>query len=321
MSFRSCLFALLLVPAFAGAQNILDARTANVLPLWKKGDRFAYTVTTTEKSYEKGVLDESKSSSFKLTFTVLDTNGGLRMEQRISDFKVVENTKGQPMEKEEKALLDRVMSMYSATPVIFTCDRDGNVQALENTEQVVQGTQNYVNDVMKMIPNDTLRALLAGFLEGLMTPEIVADQALEHAHTMHMLHGGGYTVAERIDQEVELPNVLGGDPIPGRYTAVMNTMDARTGKATFTVTVTLDPAQLQAALKSYIAKLVEATGEKLDAASEREISEAFRSMKLTETYNVSMNLNGANVTKLTYKQEVLAGPSRQVEEQNYQLLP
>lgn len=321
MSFRSVTLALLLAPAFTFAQNILDARTANVLPLWKKGDRFAYTVTTSEKSYEKGILDETKSASLKLTFTVLDTTGGLRMEQRMSDFKVVENKKTEPMGKEEKALMDRMMAMYSAVPVIYSCDRDGIVGALENTDQVVKGTQTFLGDVMKMVPDDTVRAVMTAVIEGLVTPEAVSGSALEHAQTLHMLHGGGYTVAERVHADVELPNALGGDPLPGKYTVVMNTLDQRTGKGTFIVTVTIDPAKLQEALKGYIAKLAEAAGEKLDAATEREISEIFRSMKLTETYNITVDLNGANVTKLTYKQEVTAGPSRQVEEQTYTLLP
>ncbi len=321
MRLRYFLIIALVLPILATAQNIIDSRTANVLPLWKKGDRFAYKVTKTERHFNKGTLQELTSSSFHLTFTVKDTTGGLRIDQRMGDFKLLEHTKEEPMTKEEQAMAERMLAMYSAVPVIFTCSRDGSVEALENTEAVVSGTKSFLGEVMGTIPDADTRSLMTTMMDQLITPEAISTSALEYAQNLHMLHGGGYTVAERMSQDIELPNLLGGDPIPGKLTVVMNSLDPTSKRAIFTITMQVDNVKLQTLVKDLVAKFAAAAGKKLDAKTEREMSDAFRNMKMTDTYNITMDLGGANVTQMSYKREVSVGPTRQLTMQEYQLLP
>ncbi len=321
MRLRFSLIIALALPLLSAAQNIIDSRTANVLPLWKKGDRFAYKVTKTERNFNKGSLQELTSSSFRLTFTVADTTGGLRMEQRMGDFKLLEHTTEEPMTKEEQAMADRMLAMYSSVPVIYSCSRDGSVQALENTEAVVSGTKAFLGEVMGTIPDAETRNLMTTMMDQLLTPEAISTSALEYAQNLHLLHGGGYTVAERVNQEIALPNMLGGDPIPGKLMVVMNSLEATSKRAVFTITMQVDNAKLQTLVKDLVAKVAASSGTTLDAKTEREMSEAFRTMKMTDTYNITMDLGGANVSQMSYKREVSVGPTRQLAVQEYQLLP
>lgn len=320
---RALVLWLFALPLLVNGQNIIDNRTANVLPLWKKGDRFTYQVKKTEQKIKNAVVSESGEVHYKVTYTVLDTVGGqFLMEQRLSDFKLVASKKDAEMSQEERAIADRMLSMFEDVPMKYSCTLDGTELTLVNVDEVLQMTRSALETLSSSFPDEENKAAFNSLIDAILTPEAMSTSALENAENLHTLFGGGYVVGERLKQDVELPNLLGGDPLPGKLELVMNTLDQRTGLGTFMMTLQVDGAKLAAMATDMVKKMADALevqGE-MSPADKRELDEVFRSMRINDTVKTTVDLNVAIVTVLSYKREVTMKGHRNVESTEYKLI-
>jgi hypothetical protein len=206
--------------------------------------------------------------------------------------------------------------------VLYQTDDIGNVTELLNEAEVQQQTQKVMDEVLDLVTEPEARSAMEKLLDMIMTPEVIAEGALEDAYRLHYAFGGEYKLGEKLRGEVEIPNPLGDEPLPGHVTMTMNTLDAAKEVATFTMELKIDPEKLEAAVEKVITALIAASDADGEFTKEYadEMRKMLREMKWTETMNITVDLKGAVVTTLVNKEETTVAGQREVETFEYRLV-
>ena len=281
MSFAPSLFLLLTLMAAAPltAQNIVTDSTAQVLAHWEPGDTRVYDVERVKTGSRPG------RSNYRITLRVLDaTDSTYQLECRYSDLRV---EAASPEDPRSRALMDRLMRATEGMRVVCNTDGTGVPLGLGNEQEVAEHARTVLGQVLELAGNPEERSAMEQAFSGVLSTQALAQGALEDIGNLLFAHGVEYTLGRTERVQAEVANPLGGPPLKAVQAFTMTRLDARSRKASMHMDQHIDPRTLEDGMDA----LLEGMGG--DEAMQEELRRLFRSMTVSDTMDIDMELDGA----------------------------
>jgi hypothetical protein len=281
------LLALILFCGVQGAigQNIIDERTATVVSYWNVGDSKTFRLDRVKAG------NKNSSANMMLDLRVIDaTDSTYDVEVRYRDMQVQGELPPDPRSAE--AVMSVMKSVDGLRVVARTSDT-GIFHEVVNQQEVAAHCEKILKGILDLAATDDERTMMEAAFGKLITPESLSITAAEDINYLLFPFGIEYTLNKKERGDTELPNPLGGDPIPGVLEVTMVELDVAKEHARISATQHLDPAGLS---RSAIA-LMKSLGTDMDAKDKREFERIMREMDVSDTYEFDVDLTGAWVTK------------------------
>jgi hypothetical protein len=199
------LFIICLTASDLSAQNVVTDTSASVVAYWKKGDKKTFThKKITEKSKEEKIKKDS--ATHQVIITVLDeTDTSYTLEWRYQ---------GMPSSNKTNKEVAGLYMLLNELRVLYKTDENGSFMEVINMDEVLT----YLNKSFDLLlKNSDLNHFgsdamdeLKSILSSRQSVEILL---LKDVQLFHTLYGSEYSSTKQ-SEDVELPNVIGGDPFP-----------------------------------------------------------------------------------------------------------
>lgn len=195
---------------------------------WAKGDCYKFKITEIKEEWFDGILERRDSFSYMVNFEVLDSS---------DDYYRIKWSHKNNLKKINIAPdLEEAFSTDYKMDVIYKTDNLGEFIEIENWIEILARMQYYFEDAIdKTFTEDEqnrkeeMIQRMQPILEVYETKEGIEQLAYNEIFLLHYPLGGEYSMSEPLIYEVELDNLLGGDPLRGDvklYVDSVNVEDA-----------------------------------------------------------------------------------------------
>lgn len=263
------------------AQNILDDRHAQVVVYWQVGDIVSYDVRREKTGDQSGTL------SFQLTIRVLEASDtGYLLDCQYSHLEL---HGPMPTNLSERELHNRIMTAMDGLRVLARASELGEFIGVVNKEEVQEHADNLFREMLGTIPYPELRERLEQTFKAVIIPEIMEASAVQDVGILLFPFGVSLTLNEKVSGQTELPNPLGGPPIPAKQVVELTQLDPRTAKATIVIDQRMDPESFGEMMET----LVQRMGIDMEAEDRSELRKVLQSMKVEHHMLFELDLHGA----------------------------
>ncbi len=205
-------FILLLVLNYSSVFSQVDTTVVPFVSYWSLGDSYDFKITKIKKQWKSDELVKNDSGSYNVNFLVQDstaTSYTIKWSYRTNLSEL-----GLPPE-----ILPN-LSKIEKTDVIYKTSEVGEFLEIENWEEISAQMTSIVNEVIELMSKEygddfgeTMKSMRP-FLEIYESQEGIEQLVLKELQYFHFPFGLEYSVDQPILYQEELPNMLGGDPIP-----------------------------------------------------------------------------------------------------------
>ena len=209
----------------------------------------------------------------------------------------------------------KVMKSVDGLRVVARTTDTGSFLEVTNGDEISAHCEGIIKGIMDLASSDDERATMEAAFRKLITPETMAITASEDIGYLLFPFGVEYTLNERISGDTELPNPLGGAPIPAVIEVTMVTLDTVSEQAKFQGGQRADPSSMS---KSVIS-LMESMGTEMSKKDKKEFEKVMREMDVSDTYEFEVDLKGAWVTRANCVRTVKAQDIVQTDARVYTL--
>ncbi len=306
---RNFILAFFIVAGFADlvAQNIIDAKTATVVSYWNVGDAKTYQLDRTKTGRKN-----SKATMFLDLHVLEGTDSTYTIALHYRDMKVLDEL---PADENAAQAILKVMKSVDGMRVVATTTATGSFLEVINGEEIKQHCDKIIQGILDLSTSAEEREKMKAAFGKLITPETMAMTASEDLSYLLFPFGVEYTLGKNESGKTELPNPLGGEPIPAVIEVEMTGLDTTLAKATFHASQRVDPANLSAS----VTRMVETMGGTLSGKEKKEFEKVVRDMRVSDVFDFEVDLGGAWVREGKCVRTVSMMDQVQTDERRYTL--
>ncbi len=207
--------------AFSNANNLVNDSTVTFITYFDKGDSYDYTFTKTKQKYKSDSLILNVTAVTDFNLTVIDSTEN----SYIFDWQNL----GTNIIGETNPALEAAAKLSNGTKYTYKTSEMGEFQELINWEEIRDFTKLMVDTLIQSLPDmpaikDNLQKLLSRY----DSKEFIESTA-KSVQLYHTLYGTEFTLNDTITLEDELPNPLGGDPLPAIFSLYLSEINAEDG--------------------------------------------------------------------------------------------
>ncbi len=291
------------------AQNVVNDSTASVIAYWEPGDTFRYRV-------ERGMSGARKGkSAYTMDFRVADaTDTTYVVDCTIKEMTVEAEW---PSDTRQRQVFHRLLTAMDGLQLRFSADETGVPMALVNMstieEHAHQVLQQLLDGAIGPDEHRAMRLTLAAVLDA----DVMAQDALEDIGNILFPFGVAYITGRQEDVQGETRNPLGGDPLPTVQAFTMTALDTATASASMYMHQHIDPKGVDDRMDQLIAS---SGGEGLPGEAREKLRRTIEAVRVEETMEFTVELNGALTTLLLYTRESTVRGVTTTETRRYTLL-
>ena len=230
-------------------QNIITDSSATVAGYWQKGDLASFSFIKNKEKIEKGKPTSKETTTYWVEFSVVDAND-TSYTINWKNVRVMVNDK-KAMDPNPEAFL----KLTAGLNFKYLTTEYGEFLELLNWKEV----QNLVNLELDRLLTDSAnpnsKTINNEFRKIFSSRENMEQYVMKDVQLFHSLYGGEYVLKEKLTLEMEMPNPLGGNPIPGTISMEMTDLDKKSNKCSILVAQTIDKEKLTKALSDWLEKM------------------------------------------------------------------
>lgn len=227
-------------------QNLVNDSTVTTISYWKKGEKSKLSIIKVKKEWEKGELRKTDSNSYQAELSVLEAGTSYYTMQ----WKYLTPSQALPQNNAlQKVLFTGLSFKYRITEM-------GEFENLQNWQEVQRYVYKTINILAAQEKNTKTKELLTTELKMLFgSKESIETVVLKEVQLYHNIFGSSYQLNEQLKAKMELPNFLGGDPLPAVGTVELSEINAVENYCTVKVTQQYDKEKLTEALNAWAQRL------------------------------------------------------------------
>lgn len=193
-----------------------EAESVSLITYWNKDDVFRYEKIHGKKKYKAGVLQDSTAQTSVFRMTVVEATKEdylMEISNESKDMEVLGSLEQMGVDGSELLLLGM---KYGQLKIRYRIDSLGTFLGIDQPELVT----NFSNEFAKLTVDalekkESKRTPQAkALLEKLLSPEILVNKMFQDVQIMHAFFGNSWYLDTLVQYEDELPNLIGGPPIP-----------------------------------------------------------------------------------------------------------
>jgi hypothetical protein len=237
-----------------------DTKPVELLPGWKKGDKFKYDVRKSQLREANGKVVRKVGVKFPVEVEVIESGAKGHVmrwtqgETTFDDPKVAENP-----------LVKAMMKLTNGMVLELEVDSDGELHGIRNWKDL-QATGGKVLDVFfadlakANLPKATLDTLRTETEKMLASKDAVSLSFGRDAGLLFLALGQTYESTKPTQVDGMLPNPFGGDPFPAKLELSLKKLDTTQGVAHVVIKQSPDPKELNRVLEKTMRDLAKKLG-------------------------------------------------------------
>lgn len=295
--FAALACALLLSSSNAYAQDQKKDATASIVSYWKEGDTKRFTVRKTKEKDVNGKLSKETVSQ-DVTLRVLDED-----ENSYTVEWTYENTTAQV----GNPLIERLYATSNGLRVIYRTDELGVFTELLNWKEIQEHLYKALDMAEKQVEdNQAAKSVFSQFKAIYSTRESI-ESMLKDINIYHSPYGSEYTLNEKITAETQLPNMLGGSPLPAKVEVQMTELKPELDYCKIVTKQRIDREKATQMVYEFLKRTSEQSGKPLPKDFEMPV------LNVDDTSEHEIELAKGWVKKAYHKRELQSGPARQID--------
>jgi len=244
-------FSLLIMLRLTGQINMSDS-SVRVYGYWNLNDKQTYQVIKSKykiNTSDSTAWDTTSNdiSRYKVDITITDsTADSYTIDWYYHDFEVDTTN--------EMAL--KLVSLAEQMTITIKTDELGIFQEVVNWKDIRKTIKHTVKKLSKEMPKDPAKdkvlKLTLGFFS---TREAIEARSINDIQLFYAFHGGIYKLDSLVEEQIQVPNLAGGNPIDAEISYVLDTIDTANWISTFRMRLAADPEQLLSATFAYLSEM------------------------------------------------------------------
>lgn len=276
-----------------------------VAPSWKKGDRFTLQLTRKKLKWEENDLKDS--SRFTWLADVEVNEAGLdsyrfHWTHRLTDSFLKSNP-----------LAPVLLPAYQGLVIDFSTEQDGSFRELHNWEEVAGVYTRMARGITR--GNDTAREIMDKVGNMFATREMAEAALIREIQLYYAVCGGLFTSAG-LENSTNLPNPLGGDPLPAFMIQRLRQNDPAAPWFEVSFDQQIDPRGMEGVIRSLADKM----GIRNDSMMQ-EVRKVITDMVITDQAQYRINRKSGWTERLLYQRTARVATMRQEETYEILLVP
>jgi hypothetical protein len=240
----------------APAPRCTPARSRTVEPRakWEVGDRRELAIERSRT--ELGGAGESRASASGTLEVVGKTAGAWRLRWKPEGFGI--KPAAGPLDRE---LPEQLKDLFEGLVVEYSTDRSGALVEVENVEEIRERFERLLAEAERATAGDASAGQgIAAVRRVVSSDAFIEGRVLEDVALLHEVYGVEFTERRPLRFESQLPNPLGGGPLPARLAAVLEDARDPAGCALFETTLVPEPGPFRAAVERFLAESGQPSG-------------------------------------------------------------
>lgn len=225
-------FLNLLVISCFGQINIADS-TVQVIGFWNLNDKQSYTITSEKYTVLKGDTSKKDVFRYEVELSIIDST--------TNSYTIQWDYKNQTIST-EKEQLKKLGSLTQNMKIVVKTDETGAFQEIMNWQEMKDNVVKRAIPLKKDFksldnPVDQLLGLYA-------SKETIESYAIGDVQQFYFFHGGKYKMGEEINTIVQMPNLMGGEPLDSNSSIWLDEINSDDANSVFRTIQTADSVQL-----------------------------------------------------------------------------
>lgn len=276
-----------------------------VLPSWKKGDRFTLQLSRQKKKWEETLRKDSSQLTWLADVEVKEAgidSYRFHWTHRLTDSFLKTNP-----------LASVLLPAYQGLVIDYSTEQDGSFRELHNWQEVAAVFTRMARGMTNA--NDTAKAIMDKVGNMFATREMAEASLIREIQLYHAVCGGLFTRAG-LENSTALPNPLGGEPLPAFMIQRLSSNDPDAPFFEVSFDQQIDPRGMEGIIRSLADKM----GIRNDTMMQ-EVRKLITGMVITDKARYLINRKTGRPEKLLYLREVSVASMRQEETYEILLLP
>lgn len=289
-------FFLLFFSCSVFAQISWPDSTVQAITYWDLYDSVGYEVQLDKIKLANGDTTSHQIITYDVAVTVIDsTSSGYLVEWYYYNFDI----------QGADPISEKIMKVSEDVAIEIITDELGVIQGVQNWEEVRNYTYDVIDKVFKDFGNPTVEQVISGVKSMYATEEGITYAAIQDAQQFHSFFGLAYTMGERIEGMIQVPNLYNPEePFDAEVNMELFKLNKESNSYTLLYVHQVDSEQLLAATLKYL----ESIGLPQEALGEIE------NLNLVNTVAVESTIHNSGWLLDSYQiKEVVADQSREVE--------
>ena len=284
------------------AQDAEDPARAAVIAYWDPGDTRTWEVQRVKEGRN------AATSSYRITMKVLDaTDSSYVAEFRTSGVEVKTDL---PEEALGRAVMQRVLRASEGLRVLCTTDETGIPLALTNEQEIAEHGRIVLAGILDLAATPAERLQMEQSLGEVLSAHELAQAALEDIGNILFAFGVEYELGKPERVTAEVPNPLGGTPLPTIQEFTLTALDTATGVARMRMSQQLDRKLLQEQMNGILKGI---------GGDPEDMRRKLMGMRITDTMDITVDLAGAWTTYCRLVRETILDGTRETDTRTYTL--
>ena len=281
-------------------QNTTSDSSITCLAHWKKGEKRAFILNQTKSVTDSGRQTTHDVNSYEAVITVIDsTSEGYTLEWQNRPVSEIPGLGG--------TASGAIASLFLHLRILYRTNPRGKVDTLMNYQDI----QRYVDLTLtkfkemakdKQAMEQTIKQLNAIFLNRKNVQNLVMrDVAL-----FHSTYGNSYTLSKTVFAE-EVPNIFGGEPLPGVVTQYILSLQPREDRVRIGVARKIDQEKAAKAIRKVLQKLSQGSGKPF---KEGDLPDR---IEISDKYTYDLNLSSGWIKRAYLERTIQLSDLTQVQ--------
>lgn len=296
--------SLSLLCSYSAAESNTE-QPLTVRPQWQTGDKAHYLLTKSRARTIDGARNKGVTSKTDVWFEVLkvqDDHYVLSVnfgETRFDD----PNLNADPLTK-------GMTSLRKGLKIILTLNRDGSIREVQNWEEIQKVSNKAIDRLSEHLkgqgaPTGAIDKVIAQVRHMFSSEEVVTQTATQEIQLLFVPLGKTYEISTPLEYETEIPNILGGEPIPSQGKFTLTAFDQNNGQATITWAQSVNSKEFTRIMNGTLQSMAKSIGKPMPDAKRLD------SMSINDSGEFVVDVRSGWSTALTYTRRVGAASASQ----------
>ena len=286
--------------SLCSGQNVFNDSLTTVIAYWNKGESKSFKFFKGRLKYENNELISSGSSTSDLLLTVIDsTETSYTIKWLIIDIHT---------EEDDNPIVKDLIEMSKGLSIIYTTDELGIFSELINWREI-QGFLNIAMDKLLLAKNEDKDFVEAfsKIRKTFSTKQAIEQVMINEIQLYHAPYGVIYKLNEIIEEETELPNILGGQPFPAILTCELTKIDMENSSCILKMSTIMNSEKSTEIIYNFIKEMSETMGNPPSEKSEIPL------ISINDYYEFEIDLISGWTTRAYYERVVVSDTLKQVD--------
>lgn len=292
---------LLTAQTFTYGQNSVADSTATIISHWKKGEVINLALLKQRNKLKGSQLLFNEGSTYEATITILDSSQeGYTLEWIYRNFKL-KNPHAHP-------IVEGMTKLSEGMKVKYTTNQLGAFTSLLNWQEIQEIGLKKIDGIFGAIKDPQVMAVASQAKSMFNSKSSIELLAIKEVRLYHSLYGKEqYELNEVLKIATQVPNILGGDPLPALLTIEMTALKPEENYCKIQTLKTLDEEKTSKIIFAYLTKTAKATG--ATAPTEKDLP----LIKISEKNEFEVDLKSGWLTRIRNENEVQSADMKQLD--------